>query len=259
MIDVPDVEWSVEVRFDGDTVLSVAPDTVRPSASMGKVLLLICAARAISEGSIRPDERLRPEEDDRVGDSGLWQHLEEPDLTVSSLAVLVGAVSDNLAANVLLRRVGMARVQALSEELGVPSTRVLDRIRDVRGPLDPAMPSVSTATDLATVMSGLAAGGVVSEEVSRLVVRWLSTGVDLSMVASAFALDPLAHLGGPLRLFHKTGADDGVRADAGHVCGPRGCADYAVLAQWEPPRIDRVGPVLAAMREIGALIVARIG
>ena len=57
---------------------------------------------------------------------------------------------------------------------------------------------------------------------------------DLSIVASAFDLDPLSHDGTTLR--NKTGTDDGVRVDVSIVTGPVGTLSYAVLADWGPPR-----------------------
>jgi beta-lactamase class A len=47
--------------------------------------------------------------EDPVVDSGLWQHLAAEALSAGDLAVLVGAVSDNLATNTLLRHVACGR------------------------------------------------------------------------------------------------------------------------------------------------------
>jgi beta-lactamase class A len=50
---------------------------------------------------------VRWHDDDRVEDSGLWYLLDQRDLSVHDLCVLVGAVSDNLATNALVRLVGL--------------------------------------------------------------------------------------------------------------------------------------------------------
>ena len=83
-------------------------------------------------------------------------------------------------------------------------------------------------------------------------MRWLAAGCDLSMVGSAFMLDPLAHAQPDrgFRLVNKTGTDEGVRADAGFVEGPGGSASYAVIANWEPGE-DRREPAIERMRELG--------
>jgi beta-lactamase class A len=90
---------------------------------------------------------------------------------------------------------------------------------------------------------------------SPRVLDWLSSSVDLSMVASAWGLDPLAHReDAVVRLVNKTGTSDGVRADIGLVeAGGRRTA-YAAIANWDADRDDLRGPVLAAMRGLGGLV-----
>lgn len=248
------VAWGVCVRRDGVVVAEVAPDRVLPTASIGKVLLLLEVARRIEAGTLDPRQRLAVHPDDLVADSGLWQHLSESDLAVESLAVLVASVSDNLATNVLLSHVELDAVAAVTGDCGLTHTRLLDRIRDVRGSQHPPAPSMGCATELASLMAALSEGRAVSPGASARVAGWLALGVDTSMVAGGLGLDPLAHADGPIRLFHKTGWDVGVRADAGHVCGPGGDVDYAVLAECDPATTDASTEVIAAMRGIGQLI-----
>src|SRR6195952_5909932 len=81
----------------------------------------------------------------RAADMGLWQHLQVPTLPVADLAILVGATSDNLATNVLLRRVGIDAVRARGEALGLSRTFLLDSVRDYRGPDDAPHFSVGSA------------------------------------------------------------------------------------------------------------------
>ncbi|MPY79376.1 MAG: hypothetical protein GEV04_12985 [Actinophytocola sp.] len=73
----------------------------------------------------------------------------------------------------------------------------------------------------------LAADDLPERGTGPLVLDWLATGFDLSMVASAFGLDPLAH----------TDRDRGVRAN------------------WRPSEHDQErDAVLAAMRGVGNLV-----
>lgn len=252
--DVPDVDWSVCVRVGGTVCARLAPERVLPTASMGKVLLLLEVARRIVDGALDPRARLRVGPEDRVADSGLWQYLSESTLAIDSLAVLVGSVSDNQAANVLLREVGVASVGQVSELCGIPRTRLLDGIRDVRSAGHPPWPSEGCSDELVQLMAMIASGDALSPAVSAMVARWLALDVDTSMVAGALGLDPLAHLDGPVRLFHKTGTDAGVRADAGHVRGPSGSCSYAVLSRWDAESADRTDAVLTVMRAIGDLV-----
>ena len=60
-----------------------------------------------------------------------------------------------------------------------------------------------------------------------MTVGWLGLGCDLSMVASAFNLDPLARttMTRGFTLVNKTGTAAGVRADVGFVERSRGLCD----------------------------------
>jgi len=249
------------VDVDSGRLLVAIDDRVSlPTASVGKVLLLIeVAARVAARSSGGLDLLERPRE--VVGDSGVWQHLQVPALPVSDLARLVGAVSDNLATNALLRLVGLDAVRERAESLGLRRTALLDRVRDERGPDDAPQLSVGSAAELAALFAALARGAVVDPVVSGLVLDWLSSGTDLSMVASAFGFDPLAHREEDhgLSLVNKTGADVGVRAEAGVLRGPSGAVGYAVLVRFDDVSTSARLRVLDAMRRVGVDLLEYAG
>ena len=197
-----------------------------------------------------------------MGDSGVWQHLQAPSLPVADLASLVGATSDNLATNVLIRRVGIDAVSATSSSLGFMRSSLLDRVRDERGRGDPWTLSVGCAGELSDLMARLHRLDVVSAQVSARVLRWIAANADLSMVAAAFGLDPLAHAVGDrgVTLVNKTGTISTVRGDVGVVAGPAAAVAYAVLASWSADAVnDPRDRVLADMRAIGAEIRRHVG
>lgn len=260
------LRWSASVRDShGAVVWEQDASAVLPTASVGKLLLLLESARLLTEGLRRPDELLHRTDDDRVGDSGLWDELLVDALPLADVAVLVGAHSDNTATNVLLRDVGLDGVDALRDRLGLVDTRLLDRVRRHRDPaVSPPYLSVGSAEELSLLAHRISCGTAVSVETDGLVRGWLASGADLSMVASAFGLDPLAHraadhpqIGGRTALlWNKTGTDDGVRAEVGFLAlGPGGGAPiglaYAVCAAWDASAQDRTSDVLAAMRAVG--------
>ena len=113
---------------------------------------------------------------------------------------------------------------------------------------------------LADLMRRLHRHEVVDRDVSRTVLRWIGTNTDLSMVASAFDLDPLAHAEPDrgVRLVNKTGTISTVRADVGVVEGPAANAAYAVLAS-RADDVDLRDAVLADMRRIGQIIRDHMG
>ena len=109
----PSVAWSVSVVdvASRQSLFDRNAAAVLPTASVGKVLLLVEAARQIAVGRLDPTLSLVRTDEDEVYDSGLWQFLAVDHLPVADLAVLVGAVSDNLATNVLLRTIGGEHAQ----------------------------------------------------------------------------------------------------------------------------------------------------
>ncbi|RLV57621.1 serine hydrolase [Aeromicrobium phragmitis] len=235
-------------------------DVVVSAASIGKVFALVEAARAFESGDLDPGELLSRTVDDLVADSGLWQVLRQPVLSAEDACWLIGAASDNVATNVLVRRLGLDAVRAVTQTLGFTDSGLLDRVRDERGPEHPPALSVGTATELSDLMARLSRGEVVSAPVSRRVLGWLGVNTDLSMVGSAFGLDPLAHREADrgVRLANKTGTDAGIRGDIGVVSGPDRAIAYAVLAQWDPEGGDRRDDVLGAMGAVGRWISERL-
>jgi beta-lactamase class A len=255
----PGVRWSACLRDGaGRRLAAVGPERTLSTASIGKLLLLLEVARQYDAGTLDPGELLSRAPELAVADSGIWQHLQAERLSVDDLATLVGAASDNTATNVLLARVDLARVQATATALGLTRTRLLDRVRTQRRPADPPLLSTGSADELSRLAADLGAGVLVSTEVSRRLDRWLAPGMDLSMVAAPWHLDPLAHVEEDRGLVarNKTGTDADVRADVGYLRGPGGTVAYAVIANWDPEGRDARDEVLSAMHEVGRVVLA---
>ncbi|TXK18830.1 serine hydrolase [Homoserinibacter sp. GY 40078] len=237
----------------GARVLSIDDRIVLPTASVGKILLLIEVSARLSANENPVLETLDKTPRDAVGDSGLWRHLQARSLPLSDLATLVGATSDNLATNVLLREVGLDAVRHRTEQLGLLRTALIDLVRDTRGPDDAPQLSVGSTAELSWLFAALARGQVVDSLTSSRVLGWLSLNTDLSMVASAFGVDPLSHRGVDhgLQLVNKTGTDEGVRSEAGILRGPRRGVAYAVSVQFADTSIAARLRVLDALRMVG--------
>lgn len=256
-----DIDWSVCIRdVAGREVAGRNADRSMKTASIGKLLLLVEVARQCAEGNLTGTTLLRRDPELRVADSGIWQHLHVEELAVHDLCVLIASVSDNLATNALLKHVGLQRLHDLAESLGLSRTALLDYVRDHRGPDDPQTLSTGSASELSLVMSQLSRKELVSPTVSEQVNAWLALSVDLSMVASAFGLDPLAHAPSDRNFFlrNKTGADPGVRADVGTIGRNAVWVNYAVIANWNASGPDLRESALSGMRAIGTILRSTI-
>jgi beta-lactamase class A len=194
-----------------------------------------------------------------VADSGIWQHLQSDRLPLADVAALVAATSDNWATNALLQNVGLDAVAETARRLGLQTTRLHDLVRDERAAEHPPHLSSSNAADLVRLIAAIHDGHVLSKSAAKGVQEWLSTNTDLSMVASAFGLDPLAHteVDRGLRLWNKTGTTVGVRCDVGLLRNGDSAVAYAVLANWTPAdQLDATrDAVLSQMRKIGELVL----
>ncbi|WP_246646525.1 serine hydrolase [Nonomuraea ceibae] len=220
--------------------LSLNEDVELPLASVGKLLLLAEVAMSVDGGILDPDEPVRVHDDDYCGGSGLLLGLSARTWTVGDLALMTAAVSDNTATNALLRRIGLDRVNAAGAALGLTRTRLLDRIREPRGPEHPATFAIGTAGELAG-LAALVAGPAGWQVLMR---EWMLANTDHGLVPALLGHDPE---GG--RVACKTGTDDGIRTDVG-LMGPLA---YAVLAGG-PPGSDQ--DLVRAVRLTGALIAA---
>ncbi len=249
-------QWSacvIDVRTE-ERIIEIDADRVQRTASVGKLFLLIEVARQLKAGVLDADELLDRRSEAPVADSGIWHTLDADTLTVGDACRLVGAVSDNLATNVLIGRIGIDAVAETTRALGFTRSSLLDRVRDERLPEHPPTLSLGCANELADLAVRLTSGTVISPGVSAQVLEWISHNTDLSMVAEAFGLDPLAHFEEDrgITLLNKTGTIANARIDVGVVHGPARALAYAVLADWDPGAPASVrDEVLAAMRQIG--------
>lgn len=250
--------WSISVQDadTGDVLFEQTPARVLKTASIGKILLLIHVAELIRGNYLELREALTRTGSDAVADSGVWQYLAVDALSVGDLCELVGMASDNLATNVLLSRVGLEGVAGSARRLGLRHTALHDRVRDERTSGDPPTLSTGNATELAQLMAHLHQGAVAGDDLATRVLGWLSKGMDLSQVAAAWLLDPLAHheAAEDLQVVNKTGTDLGVRAETGVLSGPAAAVAYAVIANWDDGAGDHRDAVLAHQRDVGVFV-----
>jgi beta-lactamase class A len=244
---------AIDLR-SGLTLVSIDDRVVLPTAGVGKVLLLIEVSARITARDKAGFGILDKTPGDAVGGPGIWQRLQAPALPVTDLALLVGATGDNLATNVLLRHVGLEAVRSRAEAIGLTQTALLDLVRSTRGPDDAPQLSVGSAADLSWLFAELARGKIVDAVTSQRVLGWLSHNADLSLVASAFGLDPLSHrsIDAGIQLINSTGTGAGVRSEAGIVSGGRTGVAYAVTVRFVDDSLAKRLAVLEAMRVFGS-------
>lgn len=249
--------WGIEVRREdsAEPVVERGATTLLRTASVAKVFVLVELAHRIEDGTVDPHGWLDRRTTVAVADSGLWQHLATDRLMVEDAARLVGAVSDNLACNALVDLLGLERVQERASAMAPGGSTLHDLVREERP--DGGSLSTGCARDWAAIMQHIEKERRRGEPVGARVLEWLAAGTDLSMVAAAFDLDPLAHGTAPdqgIELWNKTGTDPGVRADVGVVESGSSWASYAVICNWPDKGAADRSHVLHVMRAMGGKI-----
>jgi beta-lactamase class A len=111
---------------DGRTI-NLHSAEVMPTASMIKIAVL---AELVRQGKLAESYTVAPG-DFLAGDDILARLTPGTRLTWRDVAVLMVAVSDNSATNVLIDRLGMDRVNGLLDSLGLRSTRLRRRMLDL--------------------------------------------------------------------------------------------------------------------------------
>lgn len=112
-VDAPGRE--VALRADEQTVI----------ASVFKILLVLEFARQAVAGQLDPAERVLVGAADRLGGWGVAGCADDVEVSLRDLAYFAMSVSDNTAADLLLRRVGPDVLPMLAAELDLPRTRIV--------------------------------------------------------------------------------------------------------------------------------------
>jgi beta-lactamase class A len=138
---------------------SVNADEVFPTASVIKVPVLVEFYRQAEEGLLDPGEVRHLRDEDKVGGSGVLQHLAagSTGLTLEDYAKLMINLSDNTATNVVIDLVGMDNVNRLLQGLGFDATRLVRKMQ-AKG-LDPdRVENLSTPRELTGLMEAIYRG-----------------------------------------------------------------------------------------------------
>jgi beta-lactamase class A len=243
---------AVDARLDGvlgvyardlatGATVELRPDEVFPTASSIKLAVLYELYRQAEEGRVELGEITRPPLP-RVRGSGILQSLSDHvSVTWRDLAVLMHVLSDNEAANVLIRRVGMDAVNHRLDALGLPRTRLRRQMMDLEAARR-GEENVSTPRELARLAEMLAAG----EGLSATGARDLLAVAVLPDSGSSFR----RALPEGVRAVNKSGELEGVRCDAGWVDLPGRPYSAAIMTGYLRSEADGE----AAITEISAAL-----
>ncbi len=209
--------------------IAIDADTRFPTASTIKTAVMIEAWQQAVDGRLPMDTKIALRDSDKVGGSGILRGMGEGlPLTVADLVHLMIVLSDNTATNMLIERLGTARVNARLESYGLTNIKLFrPTFRDGRPDVLPELErefglGMSTPREMAKLLALIAEGKAVNRQASEAMLATLGRQQDRAMIPR--------HLPADVQVGNKTGTDeekhagpDGikrhVRADAAIVTG----------------------------------------
>jgi beta-lactamase class A len=192
----------------GDRI-SVHGDVVFTQASAIKLPILVELMRQVEAGEQDLDEVVTLAASDVVPGSGVLRELTpgKVSLSLRDVATLMVTVSDNTATNMIIDRVGMAKVNAEMARLGLASTKLQRKMQD-RTAWEENRENLSTPDDQARLLELLYKGEILSPKSREEIDRILT-------IPKPGQLRTLLPEG--TKVAHKTGTLSGVVVDVGIV------------------------------------------
>ncbi|MFE6310270.1 serine hydrolase [Streptomyces rochei] len=233
------------VDIDSGAQVGAGADQPVCTASVHKVCVLVTLHELAAAGEIDLTEQVEcPPAGRTPGPTGLAAMLDPVRLSLRDAALLMMSVSDNTAADLLLRRVGLDAVNRTTARLGLTRTRavygfgeMLATMREDAGPagaraltdphvltrlraLDPARTNRSTPRDMTRLLTALWRDEACPPQYGAAMRRVMGLQVWPHRLASGFPFDDV-HVAG------KTGTLPTLRNEVGVVEYPDG-GRYAV-------------------------------
>lgn len=205
------------IDLQSGATASVDGERPYPAASLFKLPILIDVLAEQDSGQLDPDRQVEIRQEDWTDGSGVLQARVGDRLTVRELTRLMIQDSDNVAALVLLDLTGVSNVNALADQLGLRTTRLIDHRAGQTGD------HITSANDMAHLLVGLASGQVINRRVSEEALSLLELKQSVSWLA-----DDLPFW---VKVAHKWGDLPEQRHDVGLIFTPRGSYVIAVLTQ----------------------------
>jgi beta-lactamase class A len=237
---------SVRNLTTGET-LSIRGAEKYPSASLIKIPILVALLNEVEQGRMKLDERSTMIARDRVGGSGILRYMQSgTSNTLEDLAWLMMTLSDNTATNLLLDKLDIATVNAKTEALGLPESKV--HSKTFRRQTSIAMDSsvlyglgVATPDEMVSMLAMLHEGRAVSPALDSLAIRMLLANQDANML--------VRWLPSGTRVAHKSGSVDQARNDCGIMYTPAAPLALCVMTRENEDRsygVDSAAHLLIA-------------
>ena len=205
----------------GDRV-ALDADHLVPTASTIKLAVFIETFHQIKDGQLNLADKIIFTSPDKVPGSGVLQALRVPmELSLENAIVLMMIESDNTATNLMIDRVGLAKVNARLAVLGLKDTYLYKKVyRPAEGPVPADQKTYglgkTTPREMAKLMSGIERCELGAPELCKKMIEIMKGQQYRNMIPHYIEADLDASEGGTA-IADKFGALDESRSDVGIV------------------------------------------
>ena len=207
--------------------IAISADARFPTASAIKTAVMVETYHQAAEGKLSLDDAATLTDSDKVGGSGVLNALSSgTPFKIRDLVHLMIVLSDNTATNMLVTRVGTARIDARLTGYGLKETKIFrPTFRDGQPDIFPELEKefglgMATPREMARLMALIAEGRAVNKDASAAMLATLRRQQDGWMIPRLLPDD--------VQVGNKTGIDSEKLADAkGHRGGVR--TDAAIV------------------------------
>jgi len=203
--------------------LDINGDEVFPAASIIKLPILVEALRQRTEGNLSLDEPILLRDENKVGGSGVLKELTAGlALPFADILTLMIIVSDNTAANIAIRRVGMDNVNTHMKQLGLRNTILQRRLMDFEA-RNRGLENLTSPRDMAGLLQGLISRTVLDEENCEKALNIMKRQQIRDRIPRYLPIGT--------QVAHKTGEIAGIRHDIGVVFTEKGPYVFSAMSK----------------------------
>lgn len=222
---------SLIVDLDNGNYVNINGDTTFSAASLIKIPILVAFFQDVDAGKIRLDEQLTMTKDVIGSGSGGMQYQKEgTKFSALETATKMITVSDNTATNMIIKRLGGAKVlnQRFSE-WGLATTMIHNLLPDLEGT------NKTTPRDLVYLLALVEKGDLVSLSSRDRIINIMNRTVTNTLLPKGLEKEA--------NIAHKTGDIGSVLGDAGIIDMPNG-KRYLAAVIVKRPHNDPAGGAL---------------
>ncbi len=211
----------------GET-LTYKSDEKFPTASVIKVPIMVEYFYQLTEGHVKPAQKMKLNDSNKWGGSGLYQYFyRETEQQLIDAVLMMITISDNTATNLVIDALGktheekLAAVNERMESLGLKNTRLLNKLMSWETKTDSPESirygiGVTTPADMVLLLEKMYHHDLVDSTASDVMIDLMLKQQYNDLIPRLLPFETTANL----RVAHKGGSVTAVRNDVGLILSP---------------------------------------